>query len=104
MLIGTFEMFSAVATVVLLISLGLYQLFVNRDLQLPSWLNTHGVEDLEKRLAGMIIIVMAVILLTQVIQWNGEISVLWFGLAVASVILAISAFLYQEARHDRTSD
>jgi uncharacterized membrane protein YqhA len=55
-------------------------------------------------LAGMIIIVMAVIFLTQVIQWNGEINVLWFGLAIAGVILAISAFLYQESRHGREAD
>jgi uncharacterized membrane protein YqhA len=132
MLIGTYEMFSAiwyvlanlpakhsgelklvliesvdtflVATVILMISLGLYQLFVNRELQLPAWLNTHGIEDLENRLAGMIIIVMAVIFLTQLIQWNGEINLLWSGLAIAGVILAISAFLYQESRHGRTED
>ena len=88
-----------VATVLLMIALGLYQLFVNRELQLPAWLNTSSVEDLERRLAGMIIVVMAVLFLTQVIQWNGTIAILWLGLAVGAVIFAISAFLYQEARH-----
>jgi uncharacterized membrane protein YqhA len=87
-----------VATVIFLISLGLYQLFVNDDIQLPGWLNTRSVEELEKRLAGLIVIVMAVIFLTQVIQWNGEITILWLGLAVGVVILAISVFLYQESR------
>lgn len=132
MVIGTFETFSAiwhavtnlgvepsselklvliesvdtflVATVILLISLGLYQLFVDRKLQLPAWLDTPGVEDLEKRLAGMIIIVMAVSFFTQVIQWDGQINILWFGLAIAGVILGISIFLYQESRTERQKD
>lgn len=88
-----------VATVIFIISLGLYQLFVNQELELPGWLNTSGVQDLEKRLAGMIIVVMAVIFLTEALQWSGEIGILWIGLAVASVTLGISAFLYQESRH-----
>jgi uncharacterized membrane protein YqhA len=93
-----------VAIVILLISLGLYQLFVDRDLDLPAWLDTPGVEDLEKRLAGMIIIVMAVVFLTQVLHWDGQINFLWFGLGIAAVIFAISIFLYQEARNERKNE
>jgi uncharacterized membrane protein YqhA len=88
-----------VATVLLLIALGLYQLFVSRLTGLPPWLQTHSVDDLEKRLAGMIVVVMAVSFLTQVIQWTEGVNILWLGLATGSVILAVSIFLYQESRH-----
>ena len=62
------------------------------------------MEDLEKRLAGMIVVVIAVIFLTQVLQWAGDINILWIGLAIAGVILAISVFLYQESRGGHADD
>ncbi|MBK8049403.1 MAG: YqhA family protein [Anaerolineales bacterium] len=88
-----------VATVLLMIALGLYQLFVNSELELPRWLNTRNVEDLERRLTGMIVVVMAVIFLTAVIKWDGTITLLWLGLAIGVVTFAVSFFLYQETHH-----
>jgi uncharacterized membrane protein YqhA len=88
-----------VATVLFLISMGLYQLFIDSEIPLPVWLQTRSVDDLEKRLAGMVITVLSVIFLTEAVQWKGGQDILWYGLAIGAVILGISAFLYQEGRH-----
>ena len=90
-----------VATVLFLIALGLYQLFIDSTLPLPEWLQTRSVDDLEKRLSGMVVTVLSVIFLTQAVQWLGGQDILWYGLAVGAVIVGVSFFLYQEAQHHK---
>ena len=90
-----------VATVLFLISIGFYQLFIDSEVPLPAWLQTRSVDDLEKRLAGMVVTVLSVIFLTQAVQWQGEQGIFWYGLAIGVVILAVSFFLYQEGRGHR---
>lgn len=85
-----------VAIVLIVIALGLYQLFVSPIDGLPPWLRAHSVGDLEKRLAGMVITVLSVIFLIQAVQWDSGIDILWIGLAVGVVIAAIAFFLRQE--------
>jgi uncharacterized membrane protein YqhA len=85
-----------VATVLFLISIGFYQLFIDSEVPLPAWLQTRSVDDLEKRLSGMVVTVLSVIFLTQAVQWQGGQDILWYGLAIGVVILGISFFLYQE--------
>ena len=86
-----------VATVLLVIAFGLYQLFVNPTVDLPLVLQTKSFAELEQRLASMVIVVLGVIFLTEAFQWHGDANFLGFGLAIGVVILGISAFLYQEA-------
>ena len=87
-----------VSTVLYVIAIGLYQLFVNQSLRLPPWLQTYGVGDLENRLAGMVITVLSVMFVTQVLQWHEGRDLLNLGLAIAAVIIAVSLFLYQEGK------
>ena len=82
-----------VAIVLIVIALGLYQLFVSPIDGLPPWLRAHGVGDLEKRLAGMVITVLAVIFLIQAVQWDSGIDILWIGLSIGAVIVAVAYFL-----------
>ena len=90
-----------VAIVLIVIALGLYQLFVSPIEGLPPWLIARSVGDLEKRLAGMVITVLAVIFLIQAVQWESGIDILWIGLAVAAVIVAVAFFLrHEEAAPD----
>ena len=90
-----------VATVMYVIALGLFQLFVAPDLQfqLPHWLRVSSVGDLESRLTGMTVSVISVILLSQILEWHGGWDILALGLTVAAVIAAISMFLGVEGRH-----
>lgn len=87
-----------VSTVLYMIAIGLYQLFVDSTLALPDWLQTFGLGDLEKRLAGMTITVLSVIFVTVALESHGTSDILNFGLAIASVIAAVSFFLYQETK------
>lgn len=80
-------------TVLLMISLGLYELFINSDLKLPEWLQIRTFDDLKLKLVGVVIVVLAVLFLGHVVAWNGERDLLRLGAGVAAVIAALTYFL-----------
>lgn len=82
-----------VATVLYVIAIGLYQLFINSSVSLPEWLHTSSVGDLERRLAGLVITILSVFFLTAVYEGMGGIELLSVGLAIAAIIFSISFFL-----------
>lgn len=93
-----------VATVLYVIAIGLYQLFVDSSISLPGWLQTHSLNDLELRLAGMSVTVVAVIFVTVALESHGNTNILGFGLATAAIIVALSLFIYIEGKHGSHED
>jgi uncharacterized membrane protein YqhA len=87
------------ATVVQVVSLGLYQLYFRQDLQLPRWLKIDDLDDLKSKLVGVSITVMAVFFLGKAITWDAGIDILYLGGAVAMVIVALTYFLSKIDRH-----
>ncbi|MCU0950782.1 MAG: YqhA family protein [Burkholderiaceae bacterium] len=80
-------------TVLLMIALGLYELFIDSDIKLPDWLHIRTFDDLKNKLVGVVLVVLAVIFLGHVVAWDGSRDLLGFGLAVAAVIAALTFFL-----------
>ncbi|NTU98251.1 MAG: YqhA family protein, partial [Chlorobiaceae bacterium] len=50
-----------IGTVLYIMSLGLYELFIDDSIALPEWLVIHTLDDLKDKLIGVIVVVMAVI-------------------------------------------
>jgi uncharacterized membrane protein YqhA len=86
------------ATVLYVIAIGLFELFVDDRLQLPHWLEIHDLNDLKEKLIGVLIVVMAVLFLGQVVTWDGERNLLPYGGAIALVIAALTWFLSQKPK------
>jgi uncharacterized membrane protein YqhA len=80
-------------TVLLMISLGLYELFIDSNLELPEWLHIRTFDDLKHKLVGVVIVVLAVLFLGFVVSWDGSKDLLRIGAAIAMVIAALSYFL-----------
>ena len=80
-------------TVMLMIALGLYELFIDAELQLPDWLQIRTFDDLKHKLIGVVIVVLAVLFLGHVVAWDGQRDLLRLGGAIALVIAALSYFL-----------
>lgn len=87
------------ATVVQVVSLGLYQLYFKQDLQLPNWLKITDLDDLKSKLVGVSITVMAVFFLGKAITWDAGIDILYLGSAAAMVIAALTYFLSKIDHH-----
>ncbi len=81
------------ATVLYVIAIGLYELFIDDSLPLPHWLVIHDLDDLKEKLIGVVIVVLGVLFLGQVIAWDGTRDLLNHGGAAALVIAALSYFL-----------
>jgi uncharacterized membrane protein YqhA len=86
------------ATVLYVIALGLYSLFVDGSLPMPQWLRVSSLNDLKELLASVTIVVSAVIFLGYALTWDHVTNLLVPGLSVAAVIAALSLFLWQAAR------
>lgn len=81
------------ATVVQVVSLGLYQLYFNQDLQLPKWLKIETLDDLKSKLVGVTITVVAVYFLGQAVVWTSGADIAYLGIGISLVIAALTYFL-----------
>ena len=94
-----------IGTVLFVISAGLYQLFVQRDVGLPSWLKIESLDDLKDNLTEVIVVALLVAFLGQAVEWTGGIEILAFGLAVGVVVVAVGVLTFAtRARASRTDD
>jgi uncharacterized membrane protein YqhA len=84
------------ATVFLIIAVGLYELFIDSTLNLPEWLDIKTLDDLKAKLIGVVIIVLAVIFLGNTARWSGGTDILYLGGGIAAVIFALTYFLSQK--------
>lgn len=81
-------------TVMLILALGLYELFIDADFKVASRLQISSFEDLKTSLVTVVIAVMAVTFLGQIMSWNGETSLFDIGVPVALVIAALNIYLW----------
>jgi uncharacterized membrane protein YqhA len=81
-----------------LISLGLYELFIDEEAPVPPWLVIHDLDDLKSKLISIIVVVLGVQFLAQVLNGKGDANLLPYGAAIALVILALAFFIGQKSR------
>jgi uncharacterized membrane protein YqhA len=91
--VGLIEVVDAflIATAILIFALGLYELFI-ADLSVPDWMQIHNLHDLKAKLAGVLVLVMAVKFLEKLVEWKDARETLLFALAIAVISAALIAF------------
>ena len=82
------------ATVLLVIGYGLYELFVDEDLQLPAWLQIHSLDDLKGKLIGVVVAVIAVVFLGELVEGSDAGATMMIGIGAGALVLALAAFSY----------
>ncbi|OGO65078.1 MAG: hypothetical protein A2030_08385 [Chloroflexi bacterium RBG_19FT_COMBO_50_10] len=80
-------------TVFYITSLGLYELFIDEQLPTPTWLHITQLDDLKSKLMSVIVVILAVVFLGQVVNWDGHRNLFTLGGSIALVIVAITFFL-----------
>jgi uncharacterized membrane protein YqhA len=90
------------ATVLYIIALGLYELFIDETLDLPNWLEVKTLNDLEDRLLSVIVVILPVSFLGKLAEWNKGIDILWMGIAVGIVMLAVACNVYVTTHRHRS--
>jgi uncharacterized membrane protein YqhA len=85
-------------TVLYVISVGLYELFIDDNLPLPAWLEIHNLDDLKNKLIAVVVVVLGVAFLGQVVSWDGERDLIRIGAPIALVVAALTYFLSQKVK------
>lgn len=80
-------------TVLYIVALGLYELFIDDKLPMPRWLLIRDLDDLKDKLLGVIIVLLGVTFLGKVVTWDGNTDIVYFGAAIAAVIAALGGFV-----------
>lgn len=80
-----------VATVLLVFAISLYELFIG-DLAVPDWMVVRNLLDLEAKLAGVIVLVLAVKFLEKLMEAKNAIDTLYTALAIAVVSAVLISF------------
>ncbi len=86
-------------TVLYIVALGLYQLFIDRNVPLPRWLKVNDLADLKRDLIGVVVVLLGVSFLGEVVNWEGTKDLLPLGAAIALVIAGLALFLWLPAKN-----
>jgi len=88
-------------TVLYIVALGLYQLFIDHKVALPPWLKVSDLTDLKRDLIGVVVVLLGVSFLGEVVNWEGQDDVLPLGAGIALVIAALGFILWlTPSKHD----
>ena len=86
------------ATVLLVIGYGLYELFVDSEVKLPEWLEIRSLDDLKTKLIGVIVAILAVVFLGALVDRGDANSVMLIGAGVGAVVVGLAAFTFATTR------
>jgi uncharacterized membrane protein YqhA len=81
-------------TVLYIVALGLYQLFIDQNLVLPRWLKVNNLTDLKRDLIGVVVVLLGVSFLGEVVKGEGRNDLLPLGAGIALVIAALGFILW----------
>ena len=81
-------------TVLLVIGYGLYELFVDTNLEIPAWLEINTLDDLKAKLIGVIVAIIAVIFVGVLVDADSASDVMFYGAGAGAVIIALAGFSY----------
>jgi uncharacterized membrane protein YqhA len=82
-----------IGVILLIVALGLYQLFIDETTKLPSWLRVRNLDELKHKIVGVLCVVLGVSFVSNVSEWTGGRDILYLGAAIALVLLALVLLL-----------
>jgi uncharacterized membrane protein YqhA len=86
-------------TVLHVVAIGLYQLYIQNDIPIPAWVKIETIDDLKVTLSGVVILVLAVFFLGRAIVGDASQNLLLMGGGIGAVIVALTLFVYVQHRH-----
>jgi uncharacterized membrane protein YqhA len=92
--------FFLLGMVLYVVAIGMYQLFIDDELPVPGWMEVHSLNQLKTQIINVVVVLLVVTFLGDAITWVGGIDLLYFGTAIAIVVIAISLFSWVHANTD----
>ena len=89
-------------TVLLVIGYGLYELFIDEDLQVPLWLQVQNLDDLKSKLIGVVVAIIAVVFVGVFVDTDRSADVVSYGLGAGAIVAGLAIFAFA-TKKDRTN-
>lgn len=86
-------------TVLLVIGYGLYELFIDAELDVPLWLRVNNLDDLKSKLIGVVVAIIAVVFVGVFVDSNRTGDVLAYGVGAGALVAGLAIFAYATRNH-----
>ncbi|MFZ9143003.1 MAG: YqhA family protein, partial [Candidatus Nanopelagicaceae bacterium] len=73
-------------TVLLVIGYGLYELFIDTDIDVPLWLRVEDLDDLKSKLIGVVVAIIAVVYVGVFVDSNRADDVIAYGVGAGALV------------------
>ena len=87
-------------TVLYIVGLGLYELFVDPNIPMPAWLHIDSINTLKEKLLNVVAVLLVVSFLGVATEWKGGDDILFYGAGIGIVVIAVAALLYVQKQAD----
>ena len=81
-------------TVLLVIGYGLYELFIDEDLEVPMWLQVQDLDDLKSKLIGVVVAIISVIFVGVFVDTNRASDVISYGVGAGAILTGLALFAF----------
>lgn len=81
-------------TVLLVIGYGLYELFVDSNIEVPEWLQVRDLDDLKSKLIGVVVAIIAVIFVGVFVDANRASDVVAYGVGAGALVTGLAVFAF----------
>jgi len=81
-------------TVLLVIGYGLYELFIDADLDVPQWLRVYDLDDLKSKLIGVVVAIVAVVFVGVFVDSNRTSDVISYGVGAGALVVGLAIFAF----------
>jgi uncharacterized membrane protein YqhA len=81
-------------TVLLVIGYGLYELFIDEDLDVPPWLQVQDLDDLKSKLIGVVVAIISVIFVGVFVDTDRAADVISYGVGAGALVTGLAVFAF----------
>lgn len=78
-----------ISVILLIVALGLYQLFIDHTQRFPPALRVRSLDELKHKIVGVLCVILGVNFVSNAAEWSGGKDILYLGAAVALVLVAL---------------
>ena len=86
-------------TVLLVIGYGLYELFIDEDLEVPLWLQVQNLDDLKSKLIGVVVAIISVIFVGVFVDTDRASDVISYGVGAGALVTGLALFSYATSQN-----
>lgn len=88
-------------TVLLVIGYGLYELFIDADIDVPMWLRVNDLDDLKSKLIGVVVAIVAVVFVGVFVDSNRSAEVISYGVGAGALVVGLAVFAWASKRSEK---